>query len=47
MLHRIWQKQGMLPSDILKLSKGERAFIFASEQIVMEQGRDPSAGKEE
>lgn len=46
MLHRIWQRQGMLPSDVMKLSKGERAFLFASEMIMMEQMHRP-AGKEE
>ena len=36
MLHRIWQRTGRLPSEIMSLSKGEKAFVFASEKVQIE-----------
>jgi len=46
LLHRIWQKTGRLPSELLKLTPGELAFLYASEEIVIEQERSgPAAQK--
>jgi len=36
-LHFIWQKQGRLPSEILGLNRGERAFVLASTMLAIEE----------
>ncbi len=36
LLHWIFQKQGILPHEVMALPPGERAFLFASTRIVIE-----------
>lgn len=37
LLHRIFQKHKKFPSEIRRLPPGERAFIYASELLVIEE----------
>lgn len=37
MLHKIWQKHHLLPSDLRALPAGEQAFIIASELVATEE----------
>jgi len=36
LLHHIFQRQGLLPSEVLKLPEGERLFLFTSTKIALE-----------
>jgi hypothetical protein len=40
LLHHIFQKQGILPSEVMKMPSGERAFLFASTRIRLEAMND-------
>ena len=37
MLHQIFQRQGILPSEVMSLPPGERAFLFASTMLRLEE----------
>ena len=41
LLHIIFQNQGILPSKIMSLTAGERAFCFASTIKALEDGDVP------
>ncbi|PZM63704.1 hypothetical protein DOE73_20680 [Paenibacillus dendritiformis] len=36
LLHHIFQRQGILPSEILKLPEGERLFCLVSTKVALE-----------
>nr|DAK05049.1 MAG TPA: Dynamin family [Bacteriophage sp.]DAU12685.1 MAG TPA: Dynamin family [Caudoviricetes sp.]DAZ59118.1 MAG TPA: Dynamin family [Caudoviricetes sp.] len=36
LLHHIFQRQGLLPSEVMSLPSGERAFLFASTRLWIE-----------
>jgi hypothetical protein len=37
LLHQIFQRQGILPSKVMSLPPGERAFLFASTMLRIEE----------
>lgn len=36
LLHHIFQRTGLTPRQVLSLTPGERAFLFASMRVVLE-----------
>ena len=35
-MHRIWQDKGIYPHEVYALPRRQKAFIYASEEIVIE-----------